>query len=740
MRWQRPLRYMVAVAGLGFAGLLYMRFEKKPVVLQAPLPPPLAAGVSYESAMSPGGEQVRYKNDREVSRMKWSRTVKYTDGRTVIEKPEFVADRDGKPYRVTADRGELKTPSGDTQSTDSFEEVHLTGHVVLHEQDGMEIATDDAFYQDAVAILEINGPMTFTDTRASGSAVGAVYERNQQLLTLKDQAVLHMAAEKDGSGKFDATSRSMTINRTTHFVSMDGNPTIVRERETINAETAQLHMSEDNHGVQMMELHQHASIAPTGGSKTPEMRGDDITLEFQGDGRTIKRTQMFRSASMALAAATGRQSVSGDMVDATLAADGATVTSLRVPGNAKVSMPMTKDAPQRDITAKEMTGRGDEKKGLTDVVFTQNVVFLETRPASKTEHELRRKVTAAQLALALEGGDLSDIKDATFKGDVEFIDGVKYGEGADTMVYRAKAGRLELRKTGNTGRKQKVQTDKIIVFARVIDLDLEKTAISANTELSTETVPDPSAKKSGLFDEHKVTRGFAKSLTYDGDLGKATYVGPARLWQGEGKDRSQIDATTQIVIDDKKGDISAEGKVATVFSIQNLQAGTSGSSTTKAQKFSYIDGERKAHYEGTLADRVALDGPDGKFYAVTIDLWLSDDGSELRRMLMNGDVQARVSPERTVLARHTATSGRNAVEQMEYDAKAGTYKMIGSPTKVIERQVDKAVESCTVTLGATMSFTKSQNLKAPGSWTWSDPVGVGSSSFRAANCTEWVIK
>ena len=716
MRWQKPLRYVVAIGGLAFAGLLYARYEKKPVVPTAPLPPRLAEGVSYESVMASGEDQVRLKNGREVSRMKWSRTVKYTDGRTSIEHPEFFADRENKPYSVRADRGDLKAPSGNTQATDSFEEVHLVGHVVLHEQDGMEISADDAIYRDTVATLEILGQMTFTDGRTTGSAVGASYDRNQQLLTLRDQAVLHMAAEKDGTGKFDATAHAMLVNRTTHFVSMDGNATIVREHETINAETAQLHMNDDNHGVQMMELHQHASIVPSGGGKTPEMRGDDITLEFQSDGRSIKRTQMFRGASMGLSTNSGRQGVRGDMIDTQLAPDGATVTSLRATGGAKVSMPMTKDTPQRDISAREMNGRGDEKKGLTDVLFSQNVEFVETRPATKTESALRRKVVASQLALTLEGGDLSDIKDATFKGDVEFIDGAKYGEGADTMVYRAKTGRLELRKTGNTGRKQKVQTDKIVVFARVIDIDLDKTAISASVEMSTETVPDPAAKKGGLFDEQKVTRGQAKSLTYDGDVGKAVYTGPARLWQGEGKDQSRIDAATQIAIDDKKGDITADGKVATVFPIQNMQTGTSGSSSASAQRFSYIDAEHRAKYTGTLADRVLLNGPDGKFLGVTINLVLSDDGQELRRMVMDGDVQARISPERTVLARHDAKGAPNTVERMEYDTKSGKYTITGSPAKIILRQGDKAPFSCSVSQATGITFTKSADARCLVSW------------------------
>lgn len=740
MRWQRPLRYGIGVAGLAFAAFLYSRYEKKPPVVPAPAPPPLATGVSYESAMSPGAEQVRYKNNKEVSKFSYARMAQFTDGRQVMDKPVFIADREGKPYRVTADKAEVKSPNGAATSNETFEEVHLTGNVVLHEDDGMEIKADEATYRDSVAILDIPGAMSFNDGQTSGNAVGATYERNQQLLTLRDQAVIHMAADKNGQGKFDANARSMTINRTTHFVSMDGNATIAREHETINAETAQLHMNEDNHGVQMMELHQHASIAPAGGAKTPEMHGDDITLELQADGRTIKRTQMMRSASMTLTTDTGRQSIYADMIDTELAADGQTVTSLRGTGGTKVALPLSKDSPAREITSKELTGKGEAKKGLTDLVFQGGVEFIETKPATKTDSARRRKVVATQLALKLDAGDLSNISEATFRGGVEFIDGVKYGEGSDEMVYRPAKGRLELRKTGTTGKKQLVQTDKIRVLAKTIDIDLDKTGIKASGELSTETIPDPKKGKSGLFDESKVTNGKATSLSYDGDAGLAIYTGPARLWQGSGKDQSRIDAEKQITLDDAKGDIAAEGKVSTIFPISNMQAGTSGSSTASAQKFSYSNSDHRAKYTGTAADRALLNGPDGKFYGQSIDLWLSDDGQELKKMVILNDLQARVSAQRTVLARVDPARPAQAIGRMEYDAKSGVYTITGSPAKVIERAVDKGAESCTVSQGSVLTFTKTQSGKEQGTFAWSDPVGVGSITYRATNCADWVIK
>jgi hypothetical protein len=58
---------VIAVAGVSFAVLLYLRFDRKPPVEPAPVPEALAKNVSYQSEMSPKGEQCRFENGKEVS-------------------------------------------------------------------------------------------------------------------------------------------------------------------------------------------------------------------------------------------------------------------------------------------------------------------------------------------------------------------------------------------------------------------------------------------------------------------------------------------------------------------------------------------------------------------------------------------------------------------------------------------------------------------------------------------------
>lgn len=731
MRWQRPLRWGIAAAGLGFAALLYVRFERKPAAPPAAPPPKMAEGASYQSSMLPGAKQVRLKDNKEISAVSYSKLVQFADGRRVIENPRFEGDRDGKPFFVTAGKGELKAPGAGTDPNEIPEETHLIGNVVMHEQDGMEIRTDEAIYRESIASLDIPGAMTFSDGRLSGNATGALYDRNAQLLTLKDQAFVNMAPDGAGEGRFSAHANAMQLNRETHFVSLDGAASVTRDREVLSADSAQLHLSEDNHGVQMMELRQHASIVPVAGAgKTPEMHGDDINVEFLPDGRTMKHAQLLRAASMFLAADTGRKQITGDLLDVQLAPDGQTVTKLFGNGGpVVVTLPASADLPKRVITARQLDATGDEKHGLTAAVFTSRAVFLETHPAKRGQAAVERRVTANQLTLALNGGDFSDIKDAHFDDAVTLRNGDTTG-AADDAVYQAKAGKLALRPAGAAGKKSWVATDRIRVDARNIDIDLDKTVIGASGGLTTQTSPDPKAKTSrGLFDDSKPVLGTANELQYDEDKSEAVYLGAARLSQG---DTSSIKAGN-IRLNDKTGDISADGAVETRFPVDNLTDAKAAAPKANAAKFEYVDATHRALYTGTAKARAQFNSPDGIIRGVTIEMWLSDDGRELKRMVVvsppgSSGVEARVSADRTARG-----------DRMDRDVSADTYVLTGSPARIIQRTLEDGVETCNATVGPSITFTMPG--KGKGEETFEvKPGREGTTSLNLKTCADWIIK
>lgn len=731
MRWQRILRFVIALAGLGFAWLLYSRYDHKGTTQQAAVPPPMEPGATYQSAMSPGRDSIRYKNNVEVGRWSYAMMRQFADGRRVVDKIRYTSDRDGKPFTVSADRAEMNAPAPGAKVDDIAEETHLIGNVVMKEQDGMEIKTDDAVYHESSGMLDVPGAMTFADTRTSGEGVGATYDRNQQLLTLKEQARVHMAPDQDGQGKFDAEARAMLINRNTHFASLDGDARLTRAHEVMSADSIQMHLNDDNHGIQLMELHARSRIMPIGGAgAAPEMHADDINLEFQPDGRTIKHSNLLRKASMVISGQSGKKQIAGDLLDVQLGADGQTVTRLTGNGGPLVlSLPATRYTPERKVSGRQLETTGDDKNGLTGATLKQDVSFIENRPADKGKAAGQRKVTSAQLVLTLNAGDLADIQEARFGTNVKFEDGTTAGSAED-VKYIAAEGKLILRSPSSAKRSPSVKTERISVDAWIIDIDLDKTIITASESLQTRTVPDKTKANKGLFDESKQTNGIADSLRYEGDQHLAMYSGKVNLWQqGKGADETRIVAGA-VSIDDTKGDIHADGKVTTKFRIDSMQGtATQAPTTATAAKFDYTDADHKARYTGTASEPALLNSSDGKIYGGLIDLWLTDDGHDLKRMLATTNVVARVSGDRTV-----------RTDRMDYDVKTGLYMLSGKrPSRVITRELDKGVESCSVTVAPEMTFTKVTDSKQP-AFTIPNESRAGSSTDKAKNCDEWRIK
>lgn len=723
---------MIAAAGVSFAVLLYVRFERRAPVAAPPLPAPLPKDASYQSTMAPGGRQCRSENGKEISCVSYAKFTQFTDGRRIIEQPRFEGDRGGKPFVVSADRGELRAASPNAEPNEIPDETHLIGHVVMREQDGMEINTDDATYQETAALLTIPGALTFHRGRLSGSGVGASYSRPEQLLKIADQAKVLLATDDTGKGKLDGQSQSMELNRNLHSLVLTGNAVIVRDEETIRTDVASMHLTDDEQGIAVMQMRGHSGIVPlAAGSNAPEMHGDDIDLEFHPDGRTIRRALMKRQATLALAGAQGRRQVSGDTIDASLAPDGQTVSALTASpvagGLVEVSLPQTADAPRRIIRARQMNGSGDEKVGLSSVVFQQNVEFIERQAAGRGTAAIDRRATSRQLVLSLNAGDIGNINDARFRENVRFQDGATVGI-ADDVKYIASKNTLVLRTNGAPDRVSEVDAERINVKARDIDIGLEHTSITAAGKVQTKSKPGKDQTKQGLFDASQPVFGSAATLRYDDSTSLAQYEGTVFLWQGAGKDMSRIQGD-KISLDDTAGDLTAEGHVVTYLPMDNVSTAASGGAPPKstAATLRYTDAKRRAVYEGTAKELAEFVGPDGTVKAVTIDLTLAAEGRELQRMIADTAVAARVSAEQTARGEH-----------LDYDVKPGRYTLDGAPAKLIQKKIENGTEKCSQTLGVKMVFTRPSD--GGSKEVTIGTTGTGTATQSLTTCQDWTIK
>jgi lipopolysaccharide export system protein LptA len=707
-----------------------VRFDRRPPVAPAPDPAALPKDAAYQSTMADGGRQCRTDNGKEVSCISYAKSTQFTDGHTEIERPVFQGDRGGKPFTISADRGELRATNPNAESNEIPAETHLIGNVVMREQDGIEIKTDDATFQEQTGTLTISGPLTFHRDRLTGSGVGASYKRDQELLNIDAQAKVLLAADETGHGKLDGQSTTMELNRALHSLVLTGNAVVVRDQETIRTDLATMHLTDDEQGIAVMQLRGHSGIIPLmAAGNDPEMHGDDIDLEFYPDGRTIRRALMKRQARLMLAGgAAARRQVTGESLDVTLAANGQSVLSLTgtppAGGVVEVTLPATSDAPRRVIRSLSLTSSGTEAAGLESAVFQKNVVFTEDRPANGGAAAVDRQATARQLVLTLKSGDIGNIDSARFRDGVRFRDGATVGV-ADDVNYLASKNALVLRPSGAQGHRSEVDADRINVKARNIDIGLDKTTIVADGDVVTETKPQKDAKASGLFDDTKPINGKAATLHYSDDSGVAVYTGDARLWQGAGKEQNRIQAD-EISVDDTAGTLSADGHVVTALSMSNVENGNDAPKSTAA-KLRFSDATHRAVYTGTEKEPAQFTGPDGMVNAGTIDLTLSTEGRELVRMVADRSVAARVSAEQTARGDH-----------LDYDVKTGRYVLDGPPARIIRKTLENGAERCSQSSAIKMIFTKAADGRSQE--VSIGTTGTGTATTTLLSCQDWTIK
>jgi lipopolysaccharide transport protein LptA len=169
----------------------------------------------------------------------------------------------------------------------------------------------------------------------------------------------------------------------------------------------------------------------------------------------------------------------------------------------------------------------------------------------------------------------------------------------------------------------------------------------------------------------------ATELTFDEEAGKGVYKGKAVLFQGTTSIKADL-----ITLDDKQGDLTANGNVVSVLPIAGKgAAGSSSTSTGKAAEFQFQDAKRLA----VFSKEAQLDGIQGNLHADRIELRLAAKDNTLERL------EAQGTTVRVVIEKREATG-----TQLTYLPSDEQYKLVGSPVKF--------VESCRETTGRTLTF------------------------------------
>jgi lipopolysaccharide transport protein LptA len=692
MAWQKKARLAIAAFVLVFAGIVALALMRgkgvQPVDSQIPKRERDPGQVAVENT---GGLNLKHTKDGKVVwNIQAAKQFTYKDGHSELRGGVRVeSERNGKHFTITGEEADvIPDANGGIKSGIFRKKVKLTT------QDGLDVTTTEATYEQAEALIKAPGPVEFSKGRTRGSGVGATYDQNREVLWILERARIEVAPDQKGAGQLDSSANAAGIARADHYVRLTGNARITSEGRTATGDEITVDLTDDDERVEMLQLRGHSNIK--GGGQGPQsMSANDIDITYGEDGRTMQFAKLVQNAVAQLAGAArqpGRR-VAGNAIDIAMAPDGSTVTNLTANEKVQVDLPPeTPDGPTRRIKSDSLVAAGTPNGGLQEATFLGSVDYRETRTARRNLPAINRTARSLKLIAKTKPG-FGAIEEASFYGNVHFTDGAKTVADSTYAVYRVATDRLDLMPSDDPGSPPMVSDGKVEVRARTIEFSLNTRSMNADTRVRSTLIPQKPGANGGdsthmpaLLTQDEPVTVTSNRLAYDGAASQATYSGNAALWQGE----TTIKADT-IVLDDKTGNLTAKEKVETVMMMNHTDSKTKEKKlvkqTGRAQLFEYNDGKRVAVY----TTEAFLSGPDGDINGDRIELFLKEKENTLVRAEGYGKVILQESQRKARGARLT------------YTVEDDKYVMTGNPVEVFE----KSPPNCSLTSGTTFIFFRS---------------------------------
>src|SRR3954447_523714 len=691
-RWQRRARLVIAVFGVLFAAFVARQLKPRDAPAGAA---PINKADPKAIIETTNGILQSFKQSREGAHVTFQKQLVYGDGTSKLQGVNIVTqEKNGsRTFTIAGKEGHL----GANQTS-----LSLDGDVRLAGSDGMTAATEHATYSDAEAAVHAPGPVEFARGRMKGTGVGMTWDKNTDVMTILDQAIVHIAADDKGAGAAEITAGTAAFARRDRVIRFERNVRIDRSGQIIEAASAVAYLSADEKRIDTIELHDQAriNVAHPAAGAVQALSGQQMNLKYAEDGETLQHAVIGGTALIQVAGDAGKagRQIAANTLDITLAPDGSTPTALLGRDAVQLTLPPEDDVPTRTVRAATLDASGTPDKGLTRAVFSGGVQY---REQSAT---VGRGANAADLDMALEGG-LNAITEAHFLHGVRFVDGSLTALAADAR-YNVRNGTVALSgsEPGTPG--PHVVNDKIVVDATTVDMTLEgpkmKAAGNVRSTLQPPAPPKPGetasdVKMPAMLKQDQPVQVLADALDYDGGTALAVYRGAARLFQGD----TSIKGET-IAIDNKAGNMTASGGVTTTTVLttststkdakdaETKDADTREAKTkdrtpsvATARDLKYEDATRRLTYTGNAH----MSGPEGDMTASRIELYLNPWGDELDR--------AEAYDNLTLREQNRETRG----SKMIYTTASETYVITGTPVKIVDQCKRE-------TIGRTLTFNK----------------------------------
>jgi lipopolysaccharide export system protein LptA len=688
MRWQTLARLAIAVFVLVFAGVVIITLRRPTAPRVRPETPRVDQKTLVE--LGPGTHRRTNSEGGLTFELNFKSQFTYPDGRTVLRDGEVtLPQRDGTVKIFGGEMEVIMPPAG---SDKPLQTATITRGARLRTDDGLEMTSQQATYDERTGMLIVPGDVQFTKGRMTGSGVGATYDRGRNVIWLLDQAHVTVKPDEKGQGAVEATAKAAGLARNDHYLKLTGGAHVVGEGRTLDATELTVQMTPDDKLIQSMALRGNSSITGT--------------------------------AVVQMGGAAGERRIAARTIDLTMSADGSAVIGLNAVDQVQVDLPAQGETPARRITSTVLNGGGPG--GLQTATFAGGVSFRELRAARRGGPPAsERTARSQQLVIETQPG-LGTLQRADFRGTVHIVDGNTTADG-QRAVHQAAADTFELTfSPGDQGPAPSVNDGRILVNAKTITVGITSKKLKADADVKSSVQPtrSPPASKPGgsasppgpgngtadaghtpaIMKQDQPVNVTAKQLDYDGAAGVATYTGAARLWQ----DQTQIQGDT-IVLDDRTGNLTARGHVSSVMFFDETDAKTqkkhSVQTTATADQLVYDDAKRLATYTTGPTAKAHMVGTQGDVSAEQIQLFLKAGGGEIDRAEADGTVVVKENI-RTVTGRH-----------LVYTPENQTYVITGEPAEIEEK---KSATECSVSYATEVTFRRDaeatvmkNNLVAP---------------------------
>ncbi len=286
--WHRPTRVAIGLFIIVFGATVFFAVRERAPVEDPSLNEQLEPDAVMESTEA---VVTQAKGDVRDMTVEAERQLTYEDGSTRLVTVRVAVER-GEADRNFVITGKEAVIGQDNKTIELFGEVHL------ETVDGLEIDTEQAHYDEAENLLRMDGPVTFSRGRLSGSSVGGIYNEERALLRLLSQARVVMAMGPGGN--VDATSDTASMSQNEDWILFERNVRIDQEGQLTAAETVLAYFDETTSTLKQVELRGGGSITSKDGhsAKFEEMQAQEIDLLYGDPGGVLRYASLRENSSL----------------------------------------------------------------------------------------------------------------------------------------------------------------------------------------------------------------------------------------------------------------------------------------------------------------------------------------------------------------------------------------------------------------------------------------------------------